>query len=1023
MSPAQPTATNRPADAPARRAGPGPLAQMPGTPNAPATGVAGLLGRGPELDQLGTVYDAVGGGRATAVLVAGEAGIGKSRLVEEFCDRARLAGALVAVGRCTPAGAGLPYAPVMGILRDLARQATSADGLLGSFAASSATGTGTPDPSGWYAQLGPSAAGEFARTVFFETLLNAVVELSAQAPVILVVEDLQWADSSSSDLVDFLVRNLGDNRVMVVGTYRSEEFGRDDPQAPWLTELVRHPRVVQLNLAGLSRVDVAALYAERTGTKADPAVLDSIFGRSQGNPFFTEELIAAGDPATLPAALSSVIMSRVDRLPLPARRCLEVMAAVGAFVDHALAARVIALPGEELAQAITTAVHANMVVVDGKENGYRFRHALLREAVYESLLPPRRLQLHREIATALTEDPSLAASAPTHRSAEIAAHWWAAGEWAAALAPSLDAIDAALGVCAFAEAFTCIERALAVFDKAPDAARAAGVRRADLLERGADVAYFAGAHERAVSLAEAAIEEIDADADPVAAARCYTLLGRNRWGVGDSGGVFDAYDTAVALLPADEPSVELARLRAEQARGYMLMSRNTLGVEYAQDAIDMARRIGARDIEGHAVNTLGCCRANMGLVDEGLDLLRQALAIAEELNSPDDLNRAFGNLTSILLDDGQLEQAASVMLDSAAVGEELWGVRLNGAAGNGVEALVRLGRYAEAEAVLAQLGTHSLGVCAPGPWTMPTPMMIRRGRFDVAEALVATAREMTAQLKDVQQFASVLGDAAELALERARPDDAWSLAEQALDLAMSSDDEVLLPELCVLGTRAIADMAEIASPQDRTERVDRWRARSDELVAAVAGVEQTQLARGGQPSPRLRACVVATAAERSRLDRSDPELWAEAVRRWERSTEVYPLAYSLWREAEAVVEAKGSRAHAADLLQRAWGIAVQLDAQPLKSRMIALAQRGRVDLRAETMPASGAGTSAADTLGLTAREVEVLGQIAAGKSDREIGEALYISRKTVSVHVSNVLRKLSVANRVEAGKIAHAHGL
>jgi DNA-binding CsgD family transcriptional regulator len=1016
MSPAQPTATNRPADATARRAGPG--VAVPARDVSPSgVKVAGLVGRVAELDQLAAVLEAVAGGRAMTVLVGGEAGVGKSRLVEEFCDTARLAGAIVATGVCTPAGGRLPYAPVMGILRDLSRQVATDHGVLATLRAS-----GTADPGNLYAQLAPGG-GEFARTVFFESMLNTIAGVSAQTPLLLVVEDLQWADSSSTELVDYLTRNLGDSRVMVIGTYRVEEFGREHPLTAWLGEFGRHNRVLRLPLAGLSRVEIAALIAERTGSQADPAVLDSIFNRSQGNPFYTEELIAAGDPSSLPAALHNVIMSRVDRLGDSAREVLDVIAVAGAFVDHALVERIASFEANELSLAITRAVEANVLVVDNTDHGYRFRHALLREAIHDSLLPPKRVQLHREIARALTEDTRLMSAAPTHRSVEIAGHWWEAGEWAAALAPSLEAIDAALAVSAFAEAFTCIERVLVICDRAPDDAAAAGVRRAALLERGADVAYFAGAHERAVELAVAAIEAVDADADPRAAARCYTMLGRNKWAVGDSAGVFQAYEAAVVLLPADEPSVELARLRAEQARGHMLMSRNTMGAEYAQDAIDVARRIDARDIEGHALNTLGCCRANLGLAEEGLDLVRQSLVIAEELESPDDLNRAFGNLTSILLDDGRLEDAAAVMFDGAAVGEQLWGVRLNGAAGNGVEALVRLGRYAEAESVLAELGTHALGVCAPGPWTMPTPMMIRRGRFDVAEALVATAREMTSQLNDVQQAASVLGDAAELALERGRPQDAVSLVEQALALATGSDDETLLPELCALATRSIADAAEIAIPQDRGGSNAEWRARCGELSAAVSAVEQSQLARGGQPSPRLCACVAATAAERSRLDRSDPLLWAEAVRRWEIARERYPLAYSLWREAEALVESKGSRAEATERLQRSWTIAMELEAAPLASRITALAQRGRIDLRDAEAPVRASGREVADTLGLTAREVEVLGQLAAGKSDREIGAALYISKKTVSVHVSNVLRKLAVANRVEAGKIAHAHGL
>ncbi|MGH8862541.1 MAG: LuxR C-terminal-related transcriptional regulator, partial [Jatrophihabitantaceae bacterium] len=577
---------------------------------------------------------------------------------------------------------------------------------------------------------------------------------------------------------------------------------------------------------------------------------------------------------------------------------------------------------------------------------------------------------------------------------------------------------------AYSDAHVFLERALLAAERAPEVVDDDGAARARLLEKAADIAYFASATDRAVELARRAVDAVDAELDPLAAARCYTLLGRNTWVIGDADGAFAAYSQAIKALPAGIPSPEYARVLAEEARGHMLMSRYGAGQERAQEAIEAARAVGARDAEGHALNTLGCCRGSLGFYDEAIALLTESLTIAEQLASPDDLNRAYGNLASMVLDAGRLDDAAAIMFDSAAVGEELWGIRLNGAAGNGVEALVRLGRYAEAERVLAQIGNHALGVCAPGPWTLPAPMMIRRGRFDIAEELVATAREMTARLEDVQQAATVLGLATELDLERDRPSEAWSHIEQALTIAARSEDETQLPELCMVAVRAIADGYEAGRTHGQVQDPVPLRRRADDIVAAADGCVTARIRRGATPTPRAVAAHAQSAAERSRLDKSDAGLWIAAADLWIAAHEPYPRAYCLWRAAEALVDTGAERAQAGRCVDEAWQIANDLGCEPLASRIVALAQRARIDLRARAVDAVEPPTARISAeLGLTPREVEVLGRLAAGHSDREIAEELFISKKTVSVHVSNVLRKLSVARRFEAGKIGQAYGL
>jgi DNA-binding CsgD family transcriptional regulator/tetratricopeptide (TPR) repeat protein len=983
-----------------------------------------FVGRAGELDLLGATFDEVGEGRAATVLVGGDAGVGKTRLVQEFCEQARGRGSLAATGVCVPADGGLPYGPVVGILRDLVRQLgeSAAAEVLGPLVSGAGLGVpGLGDPRDVYSTV-PRMADELAKTRLFESILACFTGLARRSAVVLVFEDLQWADSASAQLVDFLTRNLMDARVLLIGTYRSEELGRDHPLRPWLSELGRHVRVTQLRLGGLDRDETARLIGGILGHQPDWALVEAVWARSQGNPFFAEELTAARHSPSLSAELQGVIMTRVEGLSKEAQQLLRLAATAGATTDHQLLVAVGVLDTGSLEGALAETVDKQILVVDPSRAGYRFRHELLREAVCAALLPGERRRLHHQVATALTADASLGPAGPGHRVAELAAHWWAAGEWAEALSASRSAAEAAIAVWAFPEALAHLERALSALDRVLPAAVPAGISRLELLEKGADVAYMAGDGRRSVDLAREAIDGVDAASDPSTAARYYALLGRNAWAIGDSDAAFDAYRQAAAFVPADPPSLELARVLAEEARGLMLMSRFHEGELRCHDALGVACATGARAEEGHVLYTLGCCRAMLGYYDEGIDLVREALAIAEELAIPDDLNRAYMGLSSLLVHSGRLEQGAALVFDSAAMGEELWGVRLNGAAGNSVEALIRLGRYDEADALLAQTGNRGVGSCTAGPSLLRAAIAIRRGRFDDADRALATAGQLTAGLSDLQARGLFHALCAELALEQGQPDDAYEQIERALGLAAGTDDETFGPEICALGVRALADRLDEAQARGRRLDADKARLLALGLVQEAQRLLAAPGERGGRCTTRSTAFGSMCAAEQSRLHTSDPDLWEEAVRRWEAAREPYPAAYCRWREAEALLEGRAGRSRASDCLKIAWRTTAAL-ATPLGARIERLAQRARIPLdKVDPTDRHHDSTLACD-LGLTPREVEVLSQLAAGRTDREIAESLFISKKTASVHVSNLLRKLDVTNRVEAGKIGQAHSL
>jgi tetratricopeptide (TPR) repeat protein len=319
---------------------------------------------------------------------------------------------------------------------------------------------------------------------------------------------------------------------------------------------------------------------------------------------------------------------RVEQLSEQGQHLLSVAAAAGAHVDHRLLWATAGLDPEPFDVALAECLDSQILVVDPGANGYRFRHTLLYEAISARMLPAERARLHGTIASTLTANPEFCAAGPGHATAERAGHWWAAGQWPQAMSACMSAAEEAAGVFAFAEALEQFERVLTAWDLVPDAAVAMGRDRGSVLEAAADAAYFAGHGGRAVELTRAAVDEV-VPTDPVRLAVCLTRLGRNAWSIGESQASLDALARAMAIVPADPPSVELARILAEQARGLMLLSRIGESQRCCERAIATARAVGARAEEGHATNTLGVLRAELGYHDEGIALVRTALGIAE----------------------------------------------------------------------------------------------------------------------------------------------------------------------------------------------------------------------------------------------------------------------------------------------------------------------------------------------------------------------------------------------------------
>ena len=312
----------------------------------------------------------------------------------------------------------------------------------------------------------------------------------------------------------------------------------------------------------------------------------------------------------------------------------------GRQVSHRLLVAVAGLDDHQLIQALQTAVGSQLLVTMAGQDGYEVRHALLREVVEADLLPGERARLHALLAQTLTQRPDLADGPPAVAAAELAAHWDAAGEPTRALPARVQAGLAADRARAFPEAQRHYERALELWEQVTEPGRAAGLDRVELLTRAADAAGSAAQTQRALVLLTTALDQLDPASDPVRVALLLMRLGDARWTTGDEPACLAALKEAVRILPA-EPSAERARVLAAYAQWLMLAGRERDAVGRANQALAVARAVGARAEEGHALDILGACSAD-------IEHLEQALRIAEEVGNAEGIARAYLNLGATL---------------------------------------------------------------------------------------------------------------------------------------------------------------------------------------------------------------------------------------------------------------------------------------------------------------------------------------------------------------------------------------
>ena len=1027
-----------------------------------------MVGRDRELGRLASALERAARGEAGLVLVAAPIGRGSTRLVEEFALRVEGLEGAATVLRGTayaPLG-GAPYAPLLDALEGVLARAD--DATLRDLVGGAGHDLGGLIPAvgarlealGERAEPPPILSPDRRQGRFLEGTLRLLGRIGESRPVALVLEDLHLADAGTRELVAFLARTAHDERLCLVATYDPTELDRRHPARELLAGLSGVPSVELIELAPLDQHHLARLVEGLEGERPTASYLAAVAERSRGEPLVAEVVVAARQQrltTRLSVPFDEIVASLLALRSVRAVELLRLLAVADRPLDAAELEQLEApLAGRE--EAIESDF-ARAVAGDG----LTVRHRLIGEAIAQHMLPSDRLRIHEALAGL------------ERAAAERAWHLEALG------APG-PARDAHIAAGREAEARDSGADALGHYERAIELSYALRVGAppeeppdpevVDLLERAAVAAAASGNHRRAASAAERAVAEAGSPAalrrDDAAGgegrrasrqrlARLNLELARHRWASGDQPGAFGAIARAAELV-APEPSFDRLEIDAVHAQLLMLDGRFEASAALARSAMELAGTLGqeARPWYGHALCTLGVDESYRGDPARSVKLLEEARDVARETRRLDELMRAYANLTTALDLALRREEAVAVVEEGIAEARR-WGLEHvygNFLRGNAADCLFTLGRWEECRRMAeSALAWNPTGLAFLNPLIYLTLVRVEQDADEEAAKLLGQALIEVEAVPDAQYAAPVYRSAASFALWRQDVTDAGRAIQRGWGRILETEDWVLAASLASSYVEVEAAVAEAARGHRDVGGVrEASEVARSVLVEARRRVEDSRVAppRGAR---REAAAHLATAdAQLGRLEgHHDVEAWASVASEWAAIGIPYQAAKAHWREAEAALATRTQRQRAADAFGRAWDLADRLGAQPLRRALLELARRGRLPVRVaiETPARAASGTVAmrpygarsADghglaerlmagqeapptpAFGLSPREAEVLTVLTEGRTNREIAERLFISERTVAVHVGKILAKLGVSGRVEAATVALRLGL
>lgn len=979
-------------------------------------GRAGLVGRADEMAQLAAALDRAAAGELPVILVSGEAGIGKTRLLEDFCRLASEGGARVLRGSGYEAEGMPPYLPFIEALRPVCL-------LLSVKQLRRLLGGNTGEIARWLPELQerlgtlppsyPLSRAE-ARLRLFDSAVAFLAALAGDATLVLFLDDLQWADGASLDFLSYLARKARPARILLLGAHREVAPTGGEPLGRTIAELTRQRLLTRIGLQRLSAADTRTLLAGLLGGDPSPALVQQLYQQSEGNPFFVEEFLKflleerrvreragrwelAGEEAlTLPPSLRATILTRCARLDPDCVALLGAAAVMGRRFLPRLLAKVAGHDEEAVEQHLREAERAGLVR-RGPGEEWSFVHDKIREALYSEITSVRRRKLHSLIGRVLEREARSGRAVPA---AELAFHFSRSEEPAKGIACSLEAADEAMAAYAYGEAIPHYRIALALTGWG--GARGTGAsRKADLYLKLGEAQTAVADHRGALESYERSLALQQKRGDRSGIGRALRRIGSVHARQEELNRALACFHRALAAWEgAEEP--EVVELLVQMGTIYTVSkARYEEGEGCSQQAVELASRLGDRRLQAVATLALGNVRTRMNQLEVGKQLFDEALALALEVDDPAIAAEVSASLAVLAHWTGDLEASRRATIRREALAK-------------------RCGDLFQLRHV----------------YTWLAMVASFRGEWAEAERRVREAEPILERLDTPEPRAFQQKIQAMVLYQQGRPDEAEALFDQAMEGFRQSDPGVLVWYLGWLGLVRL-DLG----------RADGARACFAELEGLV-----DRLPPGSLPcAPALEFLGLAAIGLGDR----------ERAARWYRQLLAYPgqLHYFLTDRVMGMLAAFGRKWDAAEAhfaaaagLARRHGIRPELGLTLLESARMRLARRApgdqaqatadlgealglfaslgmtRVEADARALVASAKpgrpeGTSQRLAGGLTARQVEVLRLVAEGQSNREIARALGVSEKTVINHLTAIFNKVGADNRAAATAFAFRHGL